>query len=322
MKSLAQARREAEENNFELLPESDFWDLVESVGWPQSCRKGDALKYHLIHQVANGRSLTDPSVREDLLRFSNTYRLYVNHISKILDEIIEVAIQTKNLWIGDDSFSDLCAHYVGLGREVYRQITAPFEQQLEKRDSIDVLAHSARAAFDDVIQRIENSDYEESFSYVVPHVFSAEHLEEEKNALGDDLDDDLSYFTWEHYAKRLEREFTDEGEEMPLTAAAAAIRVLPDKQHVTPAEWDQDVAPMYEDMRRIATLLYEGVLLYKEGKSPEPKWKEAVKATIPFRRDKGNGGWSPVICRYMDSHYLIPNLTTDMKNFLFPEDFE
>jgi hypothetical protein len=109
--------------------EKKFWEVVESCGWGTKTTNSKEVKRYLLRNFSQA----------EIQALEAVFRQYTSKLSEHLSEVTGVS---------DDSFSDLCSHIVGLGKKEY-----------------DAVMKDADLAQ----QRINRSDYAESFSYVWPH---------------------------------------------------------------------------------------------------------------------------------------------------------
>ncbi len=113
----------------DAVSDGEFWDFVRKTGWNKD-QDYDRIKKMML------RTMNPESVKAMRDRFDNLYNILSR---KINDEV-------EN--IGDDGYSDLLSHIIGMGKKLYNDIL--------QDPSIAQKIIDARA-------------YEESFSYVFPH---------------------------------------------------------------------------------------------------------------------------------------------------------
>lgn len=116
-----------------IMIDTKFWELVTFVGWPCDT---DKAKHKLMQKYT----------KEELEEASNLARKFAGKLYKLVEEKIEA--KGGSLGLGDDSFSDLMRHIVGLGKEEY-------EKHLKNVKLIQ--------------KRADKGDYEECFTYCFPH---------------------------------------------------------------------------------------------------------------------------------------------------------
>jgi hypothetical protein len=132
------------------VDETIFWDLVESADW-KSDYNYQRIKMSLIRQ------LTPNAIDQ----FQSFYQKVKNKLARVVDKYCEE--NDKSAGLSDDSFSDLIAHIVGLGRTEYNQALSQPEKVVEKG---------------------RKGDFKESFSYAIPYK------------------DDLKYFPKSYYSEK------------------------------------------------------------------------------------------------------------------------
>lgn len=136
--------------------EDTFWDCVNEIGWP-------------------GRDSTE--VKRDLLKawtpeFSESFRSIFSEKSRVVGASLNAyeSDGDPDYWIGDDGFSDLTAHVVGLGKEV-------FEREASNPELI--------------AERASKCKYKESFAYCIPYApTTSRSFEEWVKAMGYPMDEE------------------------------------------------------------------------------------------------------------------------------------
>lgn len=116
------------------MNEQKFWEMVASFNWP-----------HDDCDVAKARAMktyTQDQIREFDQEFGKKRSCVANALERWEQE------HGADYYLGDDGFSDLTCHIVGLGKEVYEAS----------------IADSSLIA-----KRAETCDYVESFAYAIPH---------------------------------------------------------------------------------------------------------------------------------------------------------
>jgi len=117
-------------NKFELvgMSEDSFWKMVKVANWPTDRYEKVKIRYLKLMN------------RETCHNFRNT----VDNAYIFLDEAVGKSVSGT----GDDGYSDLLSHIIGLGKkEFYRNIKNPKLAQ----------------------KRVDASNYRESFSYCIPY---------------------------------------------------------------------------------------------------------------------------------------------------------
>ena len=125
------------ETSTECMYEDRFWNLVALAKWPCDYKKMN-IKY---------RKILD---KDECKAFRKTMNVALN--------LLDGAICNMNLPVGDDSYSDLKYHIVGLGKKEYYK-------HLNNTDLVQKLADSY--------------GYRESFSYCVP--YQSDYEDDEKS---------------------------------------------------------------------------------------------------------------------------------------------
>ena len=113
----------------------DFWNIIEYVGWGRK-----TYNYREIEELLIGELSTNSGPW-----FTKTFRKF----KTVLDDKINQweRKSDKRLPLGDDGFSDLVSHIIGLGSKEYWKVMRDPELALK---------------------RAESGDYKESFSYAIP----------------------------------------------------------------------------------------------------------------------------------------------------------
>jgi hypothetical protein len=106
----------------------EFWDLVKVVGWPCDYDLGKKKIMQITGSAENCKPYYD--------EYTHAYQ----QVYAVADRVVTS--------LGDDSFGDLCAHIIGLGKEV-------FEKEVANPDLI--------------LKRAKAYDFEESFAYCWPY---------------------------------------------------------------------------------------------------------------------------------------------------------
>lgn len=114
---------------FEVASEEKFWDFVRRCDW-SSDHDYDRIKYKILH------SLT----KEEVAVYLDTYSQFTNKLSIKLNNVVS--------GVSDDGYSDLLAHIVGSGKELY-----------------DAVMNDPSIAQ----KIIDNHEYVENFSYAFPY---------------------------------------------------------------------------------------------------------------------------------------------------------
>jgi hypothetical protein len=112
------------------MSESEFWKLTEPYGWGTKTKNYKPIKKDLMSKLS-------PDKADDL---NQTFRALTGRLDKALSKVVE--------GLGDDGYSDLLAHIVGMGKREY-------ERNLKNPQ----LAN----------ERANKYDFAESFSYAIPH---------------------------------------------------------------------------------------------------------------------------------------------------------
>ncbi len=119
------------------MTREEFWTIVESVGW-----KTVDCDYKRGRAVLRQALPTTAALRQYERHFGTHIRALGDAINSFEEQ------EDVQLHCGDDSFSDLMAHVIGLGREEYERTLA--DPDLAYVRSVD-------------------ADYRESFSYCAPN---------------------------------------------------------------------------------------------------------------------------------------------------------
>jgi len=140
--------------------EEIFWECVTEIGWPS--RSSSVIKRDLIHAWNQDFSES----------FRKIFGEKTRQVGKALDEYEER--NEIDYYLGDDSFSDLSAHVVGLGKDVFSR----------EVDDTELL-----------VKRIKASDYKESFAYCIPYAGSStKSFEDYMTLMGYPMDEE----GWSH----------------------------------------------------------------------------------------------------------------------------
>jgi len=138
------------------MPLNDFWKLVAELNW--GCKADGPGK--TTNYKATKKTLMQKLDRAGVESFRNTFDGLRSPLYKALDKAVEGT--------GDDGFGDLLAHIIGLGKEEY-----------ERNLANPKLAQT----------RVNESRYEESFSYCIPFdedyemLAPAHHVERAKHVI-------------------------------------------------------------------------------------------------------------------------------------------
>lgn len=110
--------------------EDHFWKLVKLANWPKDGYEKAKIRY-----------------LKTLSKYQcSDFRAFVNVAFNALDN--SLSTQVDEISCGDDSYSDLLHHIIGLGKE-------EFYRNLKNRNLVQ--------------KRADDSDYKESFSYAIPY---------------------------------------------------------------------------------------------------------------------------------------------------------
>jgi len=124
---------------FEAVSDEKFWDFVRRCDWPRD-HDYERIKMKML------RSLT----KQEVESYRDTKAEFTNKLDTKIGDVVS--------GVGDDGYSDLLAHIVGSGKELYD------------------------AVMDDpsIAQKIvDNYDYHESFSYAFPYEDDWKYLNKE-----------------------------------------------------------------------------------------------------------------------------------------------
>lgn len=117
-----------------MMKEQQFWEMVKSFNWPND--------HYDVAKARAMRTYTQDQIRAFDQEFGKK-RNCVGQALRRWEQGHEV-----DYFLGDDGFSDLTCHIVGLGKEVYEASIA--DPSL-------------------IAKRAETCDYVESFAYAIPH---------------------------------------------------------------------------------------------------------------------------------------------------------
>lgn len=126
------------------MPEARFWALVDSLGWGTKTTNYRALKKELVRNMS-------PNEAEEM---RTTFAQMTANLSRVLSRWEEEGYEwgqsgnPRAFGLGDDSWNDLLAHIVGLGKREYKA----------------VLADPMKAW-----NRARKGDFKESFAYALPY---------------------------------------------------------------------------------------------------------------------------------------------------------
>lgn len=129
------------------MPESEFWKIVADLGWGTRSTDYNAIKKKLLRNLSPNQAAA----------FRTTYEMLRGRLYKAItkweeegDEFFSTgqARNPRSIGLGDDSFGDLLAHIIGLGKREFEAVLR--KPQLAK-------------------DRAMRGDYKESFAYVIPY---------------------------------------------------------------------------------------------------------------------------------------------------------
>lgn len=126
------------------MPEPQFWALVDGLGWGTKTTDYRALKKKLVRNLSPN----------DAEGFRTTFGQMTANLSRVLTRWEEDGYEwgqssnPRSFGLGDDSWSDLLAHIVGLGKREYKAILANPQKALD---------------------RARKGDFKESFAYALPY---------------------------------------------------------------------------------------------------------------------------------------------------------
>lgn len=118
-----------------------FWKLVEELDWANTCRLDSKSRDAFAQEVFKKMNMTS----DDIIMAKN----YAKALREILQDKIEEYSLLKYgdkyafpnnsgvISVGDDGFWDLCAHIVGLGKDVYEQACKNPEAILSQPDYVE-----------------------------------------------------------------------------------------------------------------------------------------------------------------------------------------
>lgn len=127
------------ETSERICTEDEFWAFIEPFGWGTATTDSQAIKVALLHQLT---PIKAGALRDQL-----------DVLTGALHQRLEA--ERVRLECGDDSYQDLLAHVVGLGRAEYEKALAD-PRLLE--------------------ERCDKRQYTESFSYALPYPNDFEYL--------------------------------------------------------------------------------------------------------------------------------------------------
>lgn len=210
--------------------EATFWEAVADLDWKGRCgerRVYNAIKSEILSQWDD----------EFTRSFDELLGEKVSHLYGVVDRYEKV--NDVSCGCGDDGFSDLLHHIVGMGKEEYDA----------------VLQDPMRA-----VKRGQAYDYVESFSYCMPHLASEENAkltmeearakvlkDEERRAWGDEEGEEINDDEIEMRAIRLVK--GDRAEVDPAYYAAWARRELPDIEALLESPFTEQVGE--DDIRKV-----------------------------------------------------------------------
>lgn len=117
------------------MSESQFWKDIESLGWGTRTTNYKILKKHLLQKWT----------AEEAKGAGNVYSKLSSNLEQVLDRWAHD--EGEEFGLGDDGFSDLIAHIIGMGKREY-----------------DASIKNPRRAWD----RAQKNQYIESFHYALP----------------------------------------------------------------------------------------------------------------------------------------------------------
>jgi len=118
-----------------------FWSTTEPLGWGTETTDYKVIEKRLLRELDRAQAVA----------LRGTFHVLEGRLSKAIGPVVE--------GLGDDSFSDLLAHVIGLGRGEYERVLA--NPQLAQA-------------------RVDAYDFEESFAYALPFESSYESLKPAK----------------------------------------------------------------------------------------------------------------------------------------------
>lgn len=124
------------------MSESQFWKIVDGLGWGTRTTDYDAIKQLLMQRLSAQQS---EEMRTTFARLREQLR------GAMTDRAAGMSIDMWNL--GDDSFDDLISHIIGLGQREYERVLRDPQRAMPRAR---LGAHGPRSGFT------------ESFSYVIP----------------------------------------------------------------------------------------------------------------------------------------------------------
>ena len=130
------------------MNEDKFWDIVDFIGWGKICKKDRA------YDEGKAMFMDQVETLEGLEAFRKVFSEKHNALYQAFDQWEKdgqdwhAHHNPRSFGLGDDSFGDLIAHCIGLGREEYKACLADPER-----------AHKRALAY----------DFSESFSYCIPY---------------------------------------------------------------------------------------------------------------------------------------------------------
>ena len=133
------------------MDENEFWAIVETLGWGTKTTDYDVVKTNLMKQLPRKTARDLRTVfrylSENLYREITSYEKHHN----------------VSAGLGDDSFGDLIAHIIGLGRSEY--VAVMYDPSL-------------------AIGRAKKHDFTESFSYCLPYDSDYDNPDPPKSEVG------------------------------------------------------------------------------------------------------------------------------------------
>lgn len=129
------------------MPEAEFWKIVDDLGWGTKTTDYKGLKKHLLRNLSPNQAAAMQTTFAQLR--GKLYRTLTEW-----EEEGDTWLETgkhgnpRSFGLGDDSFGDLIAHIIGMG----------------KQEFFAVLKNPQKA-----LDRARKDAYKESFSYALPH---------------------------------------------------------------------------------------------------------------------------------------------------------
>lgn len=131
------------------VTEEVFWEIVEEINWDERCEEISLDEENIRLMKRFNKEAARELQRISSEKEGEVYEAFEDYLYK----------EGTSVGLGDDSFSDLCSHIVGLGRE-------EFEAHLNNPELI--------------YQRAVKGNFKEKFSYVFPYPSDYENLDAAK----------------------------------------------------------------------------------------------------------------------------------------------